>query len=46
MPTECCAGLFEFAPVDGRRVVTSFDGGSISPDAGALLLEQTDRAIA
>ena len=45
MPTECSAMLFEFAPVDGRRVVASFDGGSITSDAGALLLGQTDRAI-
>ena len=45
MPTECSAELFEFAPVDGRRVVASFDGGAITSDAGALLLGQTDRAI-
>jgi hypothetical protein len=45
MPTECSAELFEFAPVEGRRVVASFDGGSITSDAGALLLGQTDRAI-
>ena len=37
MPTECSAELFEFAPVEGRRVVASFDGGSITSDAGALL---------
>jgi len=46
MPTEYCAGLFEFAPVDGRSVVISFDGGSISSDAGTLLLGQTDHASA
>ncbi len=45
MPTECSAELFEFAPVKGRRVVASFDGGAITSDAGALLLGQTDRAI-
>ena len=45
MPTECSAKLFEFAPVAGRRVVASLDGGSITWDAGALLLRQTDRAI-
>ena len=45
MPTECSAELFEFAPVAGRRVLASFDGGSITSDAGALLLGQTDRAI-
>ena len=45
MPTECSATLFEFAAVEGRRVVAAFDGGSITSDAGALLLGETDRAI-
>lgn len=45
MPTECSARQFEFAPVEGRRVVAAFDGGTITSDAGALLLGQTDRAI-
>jgi hypothetical protein len=45
VPTECNATLFEFAPVDGCRVVAAFDGGAITSDAGALLLGETDRAI-
>jgi hypothetical protein len=45
MPTECSAELFEFAPVEGRRVVAGFDGGAITTDAGALLLGQADRGI-
>jgi len=45
VPTECNATLFEFAPVEGRRVVAAFDGGTITSDAGALLLGETDRAI-
>ena len=45
MPTECNPALFEFPPVEGRRVEASFDGGAITSDAGALLLGQTDRAI-
>ena len=45
MPTECIATLFDFAPVDGRCVVAAFDGGSITSDAGALLLGAADRAI-
>ncbi|GAC1346325.1 MAG: IS1380 family transposase [Bradyrhizobium sp.] len=45
MPTECSADLFGFAPVEGRRVQAAFDGGTITSDAGALLLEATDRAI-
>ena len=45
MPTECSADRFEFARVESRAVVASFDGGTISSDAGALLLGATDRAI-
>ena len=45
MPTECSATLFEFAPVEGRHVVAAFDGGSMTSDAGALLLGETDRVI-
>src|SRR6202023_2197817 len=45
MPTECNTELFEFAPVEGRAVVAGFDGGTITSDAGALLLGGTDRAI-
>jgi len=45
MPTECSPDLFEFAPVERRRVVASFDGGTMTSDAGALLLGATDRAV-
>src|SRR5215467_11813968 len=45
MPRECSPDLFGFVPVDRREVVGSFDGRSITSDAGALLLRQTDRAI-
>jgi hypothetical protein len=45
MPTECNAGLFDFAPLEGRQVIAAFDGGVITSDAGALLLGATDRAI-
>jgi hypothetical protein len=45
VPTECSATLFEFAPVEGRRVVAAFDGGAITSDGGGLLLGETDRAI-
>jgi len=43
--TDCNAMLFEFAPVEGRRVEAAFDGGAITSDAGALLLGETDRAL-
>jgi hypothetical protein len=45
MATECSAGLLDFAPVEGRKVVAGFDGGAITSDAGALLLGASDRAI-
>jgi Transposase DDE domain group 1 len=45
MPTECSADLFEFAPVGRREVVSSFDGGAITSDGGALLLRAVDRRL-
>jgi hypothetical protein len=45
MPTECNPTLFDFARVEGRCVVASFDGGRITSDAGALLLGSTDRVV-
>ncbi len=45
MPTECSRDLFGFASVEGRRVEAGFDGGTISSDAGAVLLGATDRAV-
>jgi hypothetical protein len=45
MPTECSTEAFEFAPVEGHKVVASFDGGRITSDAGALLLGQASRAL-
>jgi Transposase DDE domain group 1 len=45
MPTECSPDLLEFARVEGRAVVASFDGGRLTSDAGALLLGSADRVI-
>ena len=45
MPTDCNPNFFEFAPVEGRKVVAAFDAGPVTSDAGALLLGATDRAI-
>jgi hypothetical protein len=45
MQTECNPKLFDFARVEGRAVVASFDGGKITSDAGALLLGATDKAL-
>jgi hypothetical protein len=45
MPAECSAAAPEFTGLNGRSVVAAFDGGAITSDAGALLLEETDRSI-
>jgi hypothetical protein len=45
VPTECSPSLFEFARVEGRAVMASFDGGRITSDAGALLIGAADRVI-
>ena len=45
MRTQCNAEQLEFSCVEGRRVVAGFDGGTVSSDAGALLLGKTDEAI-
>ncbi len=45
MQTDCIPDLFEFEAVEGRPVAAAFDGGSITSDAGALLLGAADRAI-
>jgi len=45
MPTECSADLLGFTAVEGREVVAAFDGGTITSDAGALLLGAADHAI-
>ena len=45
MQTECSADLFGFARVEGREVVAAFDGGTMTSDAGALLLGAADQVI-
>jgi Transposase DDE domain group 1 len=45
MQTECTPKLFEFEAVERRAVVAQFDGGTITSNAGALLLGQVDRGL-
>jgi hypothetical protein len=45
MQTECNPGLFGFAPVGRSEGVGSFDRGSITSAAGALLPRQAARMI-
>src|ERR687891_448038 len=41
--TECIQSGFEFHPLAGRRVTAEFNGGTITSDAGGLLLRQAER---
>lgn len=43
--TECNQSSFEFGTSGGRVVTARFDGGTISSDGGAVLLQQTDRKL-
>jgi hypothetical protein len=45
MQTECTPSLFEFEAIGRRAVVAQFDGGTITSNAGALLLRQVDRGL-
>ena len=45
MQTECTPTLFEFEAVGRHAVVARFDGGTITSNAGALLLRQVDRGL-
>ena len=45
MPTHCIQDSFDFGRVEGRAVVADFSGGTITSNAGALLLAQADRAV-
>lgn len=45
MATECNPQLVEYAPVLGREVGAAFDGGTITSDAGPMLLGGANLAI-
>jgi hypothetical protein len=45
MPTHCTQDSFDFGRVEGRAVVADFGGGTITSNAGALLLGKADRAV-
>ena len=42
--TECNQLLFGFHPSGGRELAAQFDGGTITSDAGALLLRQVEES--
>jgi len=43
MFTECSGRSFDFHPLAGRQVTARFDGGTITSDAGGLLLREVER---
>ena len=45
MPTQCKPFSFAFQGCQRRRVSAAFDGGSITSNAGALLLREIDRFV-
>ncbi|MER9874586.1 IS1380 family transposase [Mesorhizobium sp. M0195] len=45
MQADCSAKLFEFEAVERKSVVAGFDGGTITSNAGALLLGQLDKGL-
>lgn len=42
MKTECSRELFSFQPLSARQVTAEFDGGTITSDAGGLLLREVE----
>lgn len=45
MPTECIPAQFAFPRLEGRAVVSTFDGGRITSNVGASLPGAADRVI-
>jgi len=43
MATQCNQDSFEFHPLNQRQVVGRFDGGTITSDAGGLLLREVEK---
>lgn len=42
MNTECNETTFDFQPLGGRQITARFDGGTITSDAGGLLLREVE----
>ncbi len=44
MNTQCNSKQLHFQGLGARKVIADFDGGTITSDAGALLLREIDSA--
>jgi hypothetical protein len=42
METECSRAAFDFQPLGSRQITARFDGGTITSDAGGLLLREVE----
>ena len=42
MQTHCISKQFSFQDMERRKVVSAFDGGHITSDAGGLLLREIE----
>ena len=40
--TECTSAVFNFGQLEGRQIVSDFNGGSLTSDGGLLLIQQID----
>lgn len=45
MKTHCSTNVIEFKTLGKRKVVADFSGGTMTSDAGALLLQKADEAL-
>jgi len=43
MKTQCNSNTFPFQAEISRKIVAKFDGGTITSDAGGLLLQKTEQ---
>ena len=43
--TQCTTDAMHFKTLGRRNVVADFEGGTLTSDGGALLLDKTDEAI-
>jgi len=43
--TNCTSNLIEFSPLNRKKVIGNFNGGSITSDAGLLLLREVDKKL-
>lgn len=43
--TNCNTNLYQFSPLNSKKITASFNGGAIGSDGGLLLLRETDKQL-